>query len=299
MILERSSSVIRRLRPCPPRSSSPCRPERLKRCYQHRTVFWLQSSSTAIAGTRSPDQPSSIIRARITASRAAFRARDRRRTMVRSSSSRPGRARKTIVQHPPPSTINHPATTTYTHRKRNPALARPPAMTKEQVRHARDLLTRPGNTVTSIAELLGVSRNTIYKYVPELKGGRVALAEATATAELPRPAKSSEWTGRLRLVTAFLPAPQVVLRFWGGASRRRPRLVTRPQARATHKRAASCAPGWLVSGDGGEYRWLVDQDVLGERRNGRPALLSAGDSASGDRAPGAAVLGWDLVGRST
>ncbi|MCT9006060.1 hypothetical protein [Streptomyces rhizosphaerihabitans] len=35
-------------------------------------------------------------------------------------------------------------------------------MTDEQVRHASDLLTRPANTVTSIAKLLGVSRNTIY-----------------------------------------------------------------------------------------------------------------------------------------
>lgn len=61
MIRDRSSSVIRRpLRPCPPRSSSPCRPKRLKRCSQQRTVFWLQSGSTAIAGTRSPDQLSSV-----------------------------------------------------------------------------------------------------------------------------------------------------------------------------------------------------------------------------------------------
>ncbi|MER5934967.1 recombinase family protein [Streptomyces sp. NPDC002054] len=71
-------------------------------------------------------------------------------------------------------------------------LGRPPAMTPEQVRHARDLLTRPENTVTSIAKLLGVSRNTIYNYVPELKGGRQALAEATTTAELPRPAKPND-----------------------------------------------------------------------------------------------------------
>ena len=41
-------------------------------------------------------------------------------------------------------------------------------MTAEQIRHARDLLTRPDNTVSSIARLLGVSRATIYKYVPEL-----------------------------------------------------------------------------------------------------------------------------------
>ena len=61
-------------------------------------------------------------------------------------------------------------------------------MTAEQIRHARDLLTHPGNTVTSIAKLLGVSRNTIYKYVPELKGGRAALVEAATAPELPAPA---------------------------------------------------------------------------------------------------------------
>ena len=41
-------------------------------------------------------------------------------------------------------------------------------MTAGQIRLARDLLTRPDNTVSSIARLLGVSRATIYKYVPEL-----------------------------------------------------------------------------------------------------------------------------------
>lgn len=73
-------------------------------------------------------------------------------------------------------------------RARGARLGRPPALTDEQVRHARDLLARPENTVTSIAKLLGVSRNTIYNYLPELKGGRLALAESTNTAELPRPA---------------------------------------------------------------------------------------------------------------
>jgi hypothetical protein len=37
-------------------------------------------------------------------------------------------------------------------------------MTPEQIRHARDLPTRPNNTVSSIA----VSRSTIYNYIPEL-----------------------------------------------------------------------------------------------------------------------------------
>jgi DNA invertase Pin-like site-specific DNA recombinase len=56
------------------------------------------------------------------------------------------------------------------------ATMRPPAMTAQQIRHARDLLTRPDNTVSSIARLLGVSRATIYKYVPEVTTGRQAAA---------------------------------------------------------------------------------------------------------------------------
>ncbi|MGP3947949.1 hypothetical protein [Streptomyces sp. 7N604] len=54
------------------------------------------------------------------------------------------------------------------------------------------MLARPENTVTSIAKLLGVSRNTIYNYVPEQKAGRSALAEATNTPELPRPGRSDD-----------------------------------------------------------------------------------------------------------
>ncbi|ESP95706.1 recombinase family protein [Streptomyces albidoflavus] len=77
-------------------------------------------------------------------------------------------------------------------RARGARLGRPPAMTEEQIRHARDLLTRPENTVTSIAKLLGVSRNTIYKYVPELKGDRATLGEPDSTPALPRPAQSAE-----------------------------------------------------------------------------------------------------------
>nr|WP_246598695.1 recombinase family protein [Nocardia tengchongensis] len=53
-------------------------------------------------------------------------------------------------------------------RARGQRLGRPPAMTEEQVRQARALLTRPDETVSSIARLLGVSRSTIYKYVPEI-----------------------------------------------------------------------------------------------------------------------------------
>ncbi|WP_438388808.1 DNA adenine methylase [Actinopolyspora saharensis] len=35
----------------------------------------------------------------------------------------------------------------------------------------------PENSVTSIARLLGVSRSTLYKYLPELSGGRAALPQ--------------------------------------------------------------------------------------------------------------------------
>ena len=48
-------------------------------------------------------------------------------------------------------------------RARGVRLGRPPAMTRELVRHTRDLLARPDNTVSSIARLLNVSRSTIYK----------------------------------------------------------------------------------------------------------------------------------------
>ncbi|WP_432071249.1 recombinase family protein [Streptomyces sp. AA1529] len=72
-------------------------------------------------------------------------------------------------------------------RARGERIGRPPAMTEEQVRHARALLTDPENTITSIAKLLGVSRTTIYKYVPELSVGRVALVPGATRAELPAP----------------------------------------------------------------------------------------------------------------
>jgi len=65
-------------------------------------------------------------------------------------------------------------------------------MTAEQIRHARDLLTRPDNTVSSIARLLGVSRATIYKYVPEVTTGRVAAALPHGQEQL---ARSSMFSG--------------------------------------------------------------------------------------------------------
>ena len=44
-------------------------------------------------------------------------------------------------------------------------------MTGEQIRQARDPLTLPGNSISGIARLLGVSRSTIYRYLAELADG--------------------------------------------------------------------------------------------------------------------------------
>lgn len=71
-------------------------------------------------------------------------------------------------------------------RARGEQLGRPPAMSDEQIVHARSMLANPEASITSIAKLLGVSRTTLYKYVPELRtGGRPAvggrrLAELTS-----------------------------------------------------------------------------------------------------------------------
>lgn len=63
-------------------------------------------------------------------------------------------------------------------RARGQRLGRPPALSTDQVRQARALLTRPDESVSSIARLLGVSRSTLYKYLPELShGGRAALQQ--------------------------------------------------------------------------------------------------------------------------
>jgi DNA invertase Pin-like site-specific DNA recombinase len=60
-------------------------------------------------------------------------------------------------------------------RARGQRLGRPPAMTEDQIRHARAMLTDPEASISSIAKLLGVSRTTVYKYVPELAAGRASL----------------------------------------------------------------------------------------------------------------------------
>ncbi|MFF3129819.1 recombinase family protein [Streptomyces sp. NPDC057908] len=70
-------------------------------------------------------------------------------------------------------------------RARGERIGRPPAMTAEQILHARSMLANPEASVTSIAKLLGISRTTLYKYVPELKaGGRPVVGAQRVPAEL-------------------------------------------------------------------------------------------------------------------
>lgn len=66
-------------------------------------------------------------------------------------------------------------------RARGQRLGRPPAMTEEQILHARSMLANPEASISSIAKLLGISRTTLYKYVPELRAGdRPALRSQLA-----------------------------------------------------------------------------------------------------------------------
>lgn len=53
-------------------------------------------------------------------------------------------------------------------RARGKRLGRPPALTPGQLREVRELLLRPENTVSGVARQLGVSRSTIYKYLPDV-----------------------------------------------------------------------------------------------------------------------------------
>lgn len=69
-------------------------------------------------------------------------------------------------------------------RARGQRLGRPPAMTEEQIRHARSMLADPEASISSIAKLLGVSRTTIYKYVPELRAGHRPAMAAASRSEL-------------------------------------------------------------------------------------------------------------------
>ena len=61
-------------------------------------------------------------------------------------------------------------------------------MTAEQIRQAREPVTLPGNSISSIARLLGVSRSTIYKHLPEPADGHRPAAAQILPADGIRPA---------------------------------------------------------------------------------------------------------------
>lgn len=72
-------------------------------------------------------------------------------------------------------------------RARGERIGRPPAMTEEQILHARSMLANPEASISGIAKLLGISRTTLYKYVPELKAGdRPMIGAQTAPHALER-----------------------------------------------------------------------------------------------------------------
>jgi DNA invertase Pin-like site-specific DNA recombinase len=73
-------------------------------------------------------------------------------------------------------------------RARGKRLGRPPALTPGQLREVRELLLRPENTVSGIARQLGVSRSTIYKYLPGAAGQPAVERDGDAHERPGRPA---------------------------------------------------------------------------------------------------------------
>ena len=67
-------------------------------------------------------------------------------------------------------------------------LGRPPALTPGQLREVRDLLLTPDNTVVGVARQLGVSRSTIYKYLPDvMRAGAAAATGVERDGDAPGP----------------------------------------------------------------------------------------------------------------
>jgi DNA invertase Pin-like site-specific DNA recombinase len=69
-------------------------------------------------------------------------------------------------------------------RARGKRLGRPPALTPGQLRDVRELLLRPGNTVAGVAREVGVSRSTLYKYLPDAVGGQAGAGAGQPAAHL-------------------------------------------------------------------------------------------------------------------
>jgi Resolvase, N terminal domain len=95
-------------------------------------------------------------------------------------------------------------------RARGQRLGRPPAMTGADPPGPRPAHL-PINSISSIARLLGVSRSTIYKFLPELADGyREAAAQIPPP---PGPGGRSGWPSRRRRQPARMPDP--LWRVWG------------------------------------------------------------------------------------
>ncbi|GAA2705326.1 recombinase family protein [Micromonospora olivasterospora] len=81
-------------------------------------------------------------------------------------------------------------------RARGQRLGRPPAMTPEKLAYALQLLAEPDRSMSSIAKLLGVSRSTLYKALPELVPTQLAQnrldAQIARLPADPRPLPSVE-----------------------------------------------------------------------------------------------------------
>ena len=100
-------------------------------------------------------------------------------------------------------------------RARDQRLGRPPAMTPEKIAYARQLLAEPDRTISSIAHLVGVSRSTLYKAMPELIPPQdVAARLAAQLARLPPiPGRCRRWS----TMTSCSPAADAQARAWTAA----------------------------------------------------------------------------------
>lgn len=65
-------------------------------------------------------------------------------------------------------------------RARGQRLGRPMAMTPEKLAYARQLLAEPDRSISAIAKLVGVSRSTLYKTLPELAPPQLPQQRLTA-----------------------------------------------------------------------------------------------------------------------
>ena len=122
-------------------------------------------------------------------------------------------------------------------------------MTPEQIRHARALLTQPDATVSSIARLLGVSRSTIYKYIPELgrrgpAGHRAPSSRGRAHRRRARRLGGREIASRSTIKELLAAAELVITAQKGSTSQliRRRYLDSSPSPPSTQPSPSSPAP---------------------------------------------------------